>query len=153
MRGFATAAGRRLACFVRHRSNHTTADEILNCPTCRIEPISALRRIFSSAEYPVICRNCTGVSLPGDLPKSELQRVTVVTSLILLMLGGLNFLPFLRWAESLLLVLSLTIVCIAWLQLHLQLKPVAPSDLQRSRAYNLMASITVAALGVLSWYL
>ena len=101
----------------------------------------------------MICRNCTGVSLPGALPRSELQRVAVVTPLFLLLLGGLNFLPFLRWVECLLLVLSLTFVCIAWLQLHLQLQPAAPGDLRRGRACNLMASIAVAALGLLSWYL
>ena len=125
----------------------------MNCPNCRVESISALRRIFSSAEYPVICRTCTGMSLPGTLPRSELQRVAVVTPLFLLMVGGLNFLPFLRWAESLLLALPLTLVGIAWLQLHLQLKPAAPSDLQRSRAFNLMASIAIVIAGVLSWYL
>jgi len=125
----------------------------LNCPNCRVEPISALRRIFSSAEYPVVCGNCTGMSLPGALPSSELQRVAIVAPLFLLLLGGLNFLPLLRWVECLLLVLSLTFTGIAGLQLSLQLQPATAGDLQRSRAFNLMASIAIAALGVLSWCL
>lgn len=123
----------------------------MNCPNCRIAHISALRRIFATAEFPVVCGACEERSLPGALPKSELQRVAVATPFMLLLLGGAKFLSFLPWVQCLLLTLPLTFLALACLQLHLQLIPASPGALQSARAYNMMAGTAIAALGLLPW--
>lgn len=136
---------------VRHHKTPCVEERELNCPNCRNAHISSLRRVFATAEYPVVCGACGQRSLPGTLPRSELQRVAVATPLMLLLLGGAKFFSFLPWIQSLLLALPLTFLGLASLQLRLQLMPVSSSALQTARAYNMMACIAIAALGLLPW--
>ena len=83
---------------------------------------------------------------------SELQRVAVISPLVLVTLGGARLVSFHIWIWSLILLLPLTLLGIVWLQLHLNLLPALPGKIRSGRLCNLMACVAILALGLLPWY-
>jgi len=107
---------------------------------------------LSSAEHPVTCPKCAGVSVPGVLPRSEHLRIGLVAPWVFILLAGLNFLNFTSWASTVLLVLVPTTLALAWLQLKLPLTPATASQIEVGRSHNKMAYYAAIALSALAWY-